>query len=98
MLLLSVLPETACYHDVIGIIMHFTGLMDGYRYAAPHDKSLEEFAFDFLSGNGDWLDIQKFIYNGNFFKKKTEHLPHGHCSVLFKVLPGYENIYASHSR
>ena len=22
----------------------------------------------------------------------------GHCSALIKILPGYENIYASHSR
>ena len=80
-----------------GLIMITVGLMEGYRSAAPTSEAVDDFGFDFLSGNGDWLDIVNFIDEKGFFKKKMEYFPDGHCSVLFKVLPGYENIYASHS-
>ena len=59
-------------------------------------QKLEDFAFDFLCGNGDFLDLKNFLVPGNKSETSSEH--YGHCSVLIKVLPGYENVFASHSR
>ncbi len=90
-----------CKYKVSIVILFIhcpTGLVEGYSFVAPASESIDVFGFDFLAGNGDWLDIQTIIGDNGFFKNKMNFYPKGHCSVLFKVLPGYENIFASHSR
>lgn len=79
------------------IYQQFQGLIDGYNAAAPTDQVFDTFGFDFLNGNGDWLDIMNFIDDRGLLKKKRDMVNSGHCSALIKVLPGFENIFASHS-
>lgn len=76
------------------IFAQFQGLMDGYAYASPPDQLLDVFAFDLLCGNGDYLDIRNSIEPNA--KAERPYLG-GHCSALIKVLPGYEDVFASHS-
>jgi hypothetical protein len=79
------------------IYKQFAGMMEGYAFAAPNDMQLQTFAFDLLTGNGDWLDIRNFVdqFNKSQINQKVDI---GHCSALIKVLPGFENIFAAHSR
>lgn len=85
------------------ILQQFYGMVDGYAIAAP-SVPLEIFAFDFLSGNGDFLDIKNFLFPerrpdvSTMTKKQITALrSDGHCSALIKLLPGYENVFAAHS-
>lgn len=81
----------------------FQGLALGYSKAASPTQQLDTFAFDFLCGNGDFLDISKFLFpnkRSGYFTLTRHALSaasNGHCSVLIKLLPGYENLFASHS-
>eukprot|EP00731_Ephydatia_muelleri_P001270 Em0001g1270a len=86
------------------IYAQFQGLMLGYSIVAPSEEKLDTFAFDLLGGTGDLLDIINFISpesRPSLDKMSKEqldsYLDSGHCSALIKALPGYEDVFASHS-
>ena len=57
--------------------MNLIGLMEGYAVTAPQDQHMDTFRFDFLTGNGDWLDIQYIIIdNDGIFKEKRKVVCH----------------------
>eukprot|EP00118_Oscarella_pearsei_P006261 m.28417 g.28417 ORF g.28417 m.28417 type:complete len:338 (+) comp30760_c0_seq3:508-1521(+) len=66
---------------------------------------LDDFAFQVINGYGDLLDIPKAINrsllsdwkNMSLSEIRDEVNEQSHCSVLIKVLPGYEDILVSHS-
>ncbi|XP_065910196.1 phospholipase B-like 1 [Dysidea avara] len=105
----SQLNSTDSSNDVIwkymGLInAQYQGLYDGYNSQADDDKKLDWFAFDILSGNGDMLDLLSVLNpdKPDFDTMSKEELvswvtAHSHCSVLIKMLPGYENLFGGHS-
>ena len=58
------------------IKMNLLGLMEGYAVTAPQDQHMDTFGFDFLTGNGDWLDIQYIIDNDGIFEEKRKAVCH----------------------
>jgi hypothetical protein len=97
--------DSEFWYTVGLICSQFQGLMEGYNAAADDDHKLDIFAFDLLNGAGDFIDISNFLFRGrrpDVQKLTPSHLKsmlyrNGHCSALIKVLPGFENVFASHS-
>lgn len=91
------------YTDLL--LGQLSGLQEGYNKVAPKGQSLDWFAFVFLNGNGDYLDLRNVIDPSqmpDFDKMSKDELTQwismsGHCSALIKLLPAYENLLASHS-
>lgn len=88
------------------ILAQLDGLYAGYKSAATSDKTaLDMFAINVLNANGDLLDLMTALSPESvpdwtkFSPQEAENYFYtgGHCSALIKLLPGYENIFMSHS-
>ncbi|XP_041938702.1 phospholipase B-like 1 [Alosa sapidissima] len=82
------------------VIAQLDGLQAGAADWAKKQQrqSLSMFAIQFLNAVGDLLDLVPVLRSRRFslsdlFSKPTM----GHCSVLIKMLPGYENLLFAHS-
>ncbi|XP_064614813.1 phospholipase B-like 1 [Liolophura sinensis] len=93
------------WRHVSYVLAQFDGLVAGYRDNALKNQSLDVFAFQVLNGNGDLLDLLRVVDLSRrpIFSKMTKTelkdyvLKNSRCSALVKVLPGYENVFMSHS-
>ncbi|XP_001370772.3 phospholipase B-like 1 [Monodelphis domestica] len=82
------------------ILSQLDGLYFGaaQRAKAAQRKPLTVFQVQFLNAIGDTLDLlPSLMVPGNVSLDHSEVDEMGHCSVLIKVLPGFENILFSHS-
>ncbi|XP_005096538.2 phospholipase B-like 1 [Aplysia californica] len=99
-------PDDPLWRHSSYIFAQLDGLYAGYKSVRGADKTaLDFFAINFLNANGDLFDIMTVLQPSespdwttftadeaaNFF------YTNGHCSALIKILPGYENIFMSHS-
>jgi hypothetical protein len=97
--------KNVLWHYAAFLLRQFYGLYNGYNAVAPGEHKLDLFVFDFLNGNGDYLDLQNVLDPSkmpDFDKMSEDELTRwisksGHCSALIKMAPGYENVYAGHS-
>uniref|UniRef100_A0A4X2KFB4 Phospholipase B-like n=2 Tax=Vombatus ursinus TaxID=29139 RepID=A0A4X2KFB4_VOMUR len=78
--------------------------LDGLYFGAAEKAKLAQkkpltlFQIQFLNAVGDILDlIQSLIPPANVSQNHSVTDDMGHCSVLIKVLPGFENIFFAHS-
>nr|XP_039262472.1 phospholipase B-like 1 [Styela clava]XP_039262473.1 phospholipase B-like 1 [Styela clava] len=79
------------------------GLLAGYTLTANNSMSMCQ--MHLLNGAGDMLDLFNVFHrpSHNHFKRMSKkqlrqyNQKHGHCSVLIKVTPGFENMYMGHS-
>ncbi|CAG5124849.1 unnamed protein product [Candidula unifasciata] len=89
------------------ILAQLDGLYAGYKSATSSDEqtTLDMFAINILNANGDLLDLISALSPESipdwtkFSPQEAENYFYsgGHCSALIKLLPGYENIFMSHS-
>ncbi|XP_032218792.1 phospholipase B-like 1 isoform X2 [Nematostella vectensis] len=96
--------NSSFWRQMGNIIAQFDGLVEGYQKYPATDKALGVFAFQMLNGVGDLLDLTKALmpermadWDHMTEKEILEKVAmDGHCSALIKVLPAYENVFASH--
>lgn len=89
------------------VLSQLDGLHAGALEWAKRSRSepLSLFAVHFLNGLGDLLDLISMLFPGNhtdwhslsWAKQNQDRTNMGHCSALIKVLPGFENVFISHS-
>ncbi|BFZ21350.1 hypothetical protein BsWGS_24390 [Bradybaena similaris] len=89
------------------ILAQLDGLYAGYKSVTTNIKQtpLDMFAINILNANGDLLDLTLVLDPGSipdwtkFTPQEAENYfySRGHCAALIKVLPGFENIFMSHS-
>ncbi|KAK3755108.1 hypothetical protein QZH41_017928, partial [Actinostola sp. cb2023] len=97
--------DSAFWRQMGNILAQYDGLVSGYHTYPPTDKILPVLAFQILNGAGDLIDLQhaldpKRVPDWDHMTKDqilTKVFTKGHCSALIKVLPAYENIFASHA-
>jgi hypothetical protein len=87
------------------IFQQYRGLIDGYGDHHLPGQELDEWAFQMLNGNGDLFDLIPALDKETIPKweeMSLEEIRHkiamrGHCSVLIKMTPGYEDVLAAHA-
>lgn len=89
------------------IVAQYDGLQDGYKSETLKNKKLlkDYFVVQMLNSVGDLIDISHAVVPNtriDVSKMKTTELlkyvnSKGMCSALIKLLPGFENIFLSHS-
>ncbi|XP_038047254.1 phospholipase B-like 1 [Patiria miniata] len=101
-------PDDPFWQGVSLVVAQLDGLLIGYNLKSCQRKTLPTLdlsAMLFLNGMGDILDLQ-YVLNGTSFPDIEKATPDelrnffrmsGHCSVLIKALPGFEDIFMSHS-
>ncbi|XP_055875484.1 phospholipase B-like 1 [Biomphalaria glabrata] len=99
-------PNDPLWRHASYIFSQLDGLLAGYKSVRGNKKdSLDIFAVNFLNAIGDVLDL-RYILNPSSLKDWRKFSPEeakhffflsGHCSVLIKMLPGFENMFMSHS-
>jgi len=100
--------SSALWRHVGFITAQLDGLVEGYQAAATDDPTLmplELFDFQVLNGVGDLLDLLKALFpedSPDFHRMTKQQLltyvrQSSHCSALIKLLPGFENVFMSHS-
>ncbi|KAH9489509.1 Phospholipase B-like 1 [Bulinus truncatus] len=99
-------PTDPLWRHASYIFAQLDGLYAGYKSVRGNNKdSLDMFAINFLNANGDLLDLRHVLNPSSlkdwrkFSAWEAKHYFYlsGHCSALIKVLPGFENIFMSHS-
>ncbi|KXJ12225.1 phospholipase B-like 1 [Exaiptasia diaphana] len=97
--------NSSLWRQMGNILAQYDGLVSGYQAHPPKDKVLPHWAFQILNGVGDLLDLKHALqpeqvpdWNHMTEQEITRKIfMKGHCSALIKVLPGFENIFASHA-
>ncbi|XP_020904137.1 phospholipase B-like 1 [Exaiptasia diaphana] len=98
--------ETSSFWKQMGnIVAQYDGLLAGYQAHPQTDKPLSSLAFQIMNALGDLIDLKEALVpeDSPDYDTMTEDevqrtiFKHGHCSVLIKVLAGYENIFAAHA-
>jgi len=101
--------KTDPYWRHVGYILaQFDGLVAGYQAASEADSTLmvlDIFDFQVMNGAGDMLDLNNVLFPHeipdfkNMTKQELMAYVHraSHCSALIKLLPGYEDVFMSHS-
>ncbi|XP_072044453.1 phospholipase B-like 1 [Amphiura filiformis] len=98
-------PRVAYWQVMALVVAHIDGLLDGYNAMPYQNIPLDMFAIQTLNSIGDLSDIQYALDPSTIpdWEKMTQHefslyiAKSGHCSVLVKVLPGFEDIFMGHS-
>ncbi|CAD5123792.1 DgyrCDS12103 [Dimorphilus gyrociliatus] len=95
------------WRHVQNIFAQYDGLQAGYQKVAETDKSLpnDYFVVQMLNAAGDLIDISHAVapktridINKMKYEEFMEYVNgRGMCSALIKLLPGFENIFMSHS-
>ncbi|XP_071509243.1 phospholipase B-like 1 [Diadema antillarum] len=96
------------WEGVALVVAQFDGLIEGYKGNTNRvaNKSRDYFlAMQVLNACGDLLDLTKAVMPSLMpdFDKVTKQefyryvASSGHCSALVKVLPGFEDVFMSHS-
>jgi len=98
--------HTPTWRHVSYVLTQLDGLYAGYRSIRGNSSTaLKMFAINFMNANGDLFDILKIIRPSRIVDwrkltaKQAENYFYstGHCSALIKMLPGFENVFMSHS-
>ncbi|XP_022092665.1 phospholipase B-like 1 isoform X2 [Acanthaster planci] len=101
-------PNDPFWQGLSLVAAQLDGLVIGYNMVSCQNKTLPNLdlsAMLFLNGIGDILDLQHVLNQSSFpdIQKATpDELQKffrmsGHCSVLIKALPGFEDLFMSHS-
>ncbi|CAE1176247.1 Phospholipase-B 81,Phospholipase B-like 1,Phospholipase B [Acanthosepion pharaonis] len=94
-------PNDPLWRHVNYVITQLDGLMAGYR-SIKSIPEITDFGFLLINGMGDILDLRNAFNKTRAMELIKTDLNryiflNSHCSALIKVLPGYENIFMSHS-
>ncbi|GFR79104.1 phospholipase B-like [Elysia marginata] len=99
-------PLDSLWRHVSYVNAQLDGLYRGYRSVRQNNtNALDWYSVAFMTGVGDLLDL-RYVLNPSSFPnwrqlsaKEAElaFYTSGHCSALIKLLPGFENIFMSHS-
>ncbi|RUS74914.1 hypothetical protein EGW08_017330 [Elysia chlorotica] len=99
-------PNDPVWRHTSYINAQLDGLYAGYKSVHKDNQAaLDWYAVAFMSSVGDLLDL-RYVLNPSSFPdwsklsgKEAEiaFYTSGHCSALIKLLPGFENIFMSHS-
>ncbi|CAL1534213.1 unnamed protein product [Lymnaea stagnalis] len=99
-------PDNPFWRHASYIFAQLDGLLAGYKSTlSKSNVTLDLFALNFLNANGDLFDLLKVLKPSSiqdwrrFSQQEARNYFYstGHCSVLIKLLPGFENLFMSHS-
>ncbi|KAK3787397.1 hypothetical protein RRG08_032354 [Elysia crispata] len=99
-------PDDPVWRHVSYINAQLDGLYAGYKSVQKNNQNaLDWYDVAFMTGVGDLLDL-RYVLNPSSFpdwskltgsEAEIAFYTSGHCSALIKLLPGFENIFMSHS-
>ena len=86
------------WHQVDLLYKQLKGLQDGYAFKARSGQVPQINPRDifFMNIFGDMFDLSKALSHQHNLNVTFDDLGMGHCSALFKILPGNKDLYASH--
>jgi len=95
------------YFEALSVVIsQYKGLVDGYNLVTEDFQKLYKIEFLNMAAFGDLEDVPLFSKNLREFLIKKNHTTkdsldyidkHSHCSVLFKVLPDFSNLFFGHN-